>query len=206
MGEYIATHTGEILVQVRDHMLISLYALLIAVFIGVVAGYFASRSTSAEHMLNVPFSVLRVVPSLAILVLLIPVMGAGVRSAVTALTILAVPPVFLNTIVGFREVPDFIKESARGIGMTGRESLWKVEIPLAMPMILAGIRTAMTEVIASATLAAKTGGGGLGEIIFTGLGLNRSDLLWIGGILVAVLSLGSGILFDIGSRRIIRWK
>lgn len=206
MGEYIATHTGEILIQVRDHMLISLYALLIAVLIGVVAGYFASRSTSAEHMLNVPFSVLRVVPSLAILVLLIPVMGAGVRSAVTALTILAVPPVFLNTIVGFREVPDFIKESARGIGMTGRESLWKVEVPLAMPMILAGIRTALTEVIASATLAAKIGGGGLGEIIFTGLGLNRSDLLWIGGILVAVLSLGSGILFDIGSRRIIRWK
>jgi len=153
MGEYIATHTGEILVQVRVHMLISLYALLIAVLIGVVAGYYASRSAAAERLLSVPFSVLRVVPSLAILVLLIPVMGAGVRSAVTALTILAVPPVFLNTIVGFREVPDFIKESARGIGMTDRESLWKVEVPLAMPMILAGIRTAMTEVIASATLA-----------------------------------------------------
>lgn len=206
MGEYIATHTGEILVQVRDHMLISLYAMLIAILIGVVAGYFASRSAAAERWLGVPFSVLRVVPSLAILVLLIPVMGAGVGSAVTALTILAVPPVFLNTIVGFREVPDFIKESAKGMGMTGRESLWKVEIPLAMPMILAGIRTAMVEVIASATLAAKIGGGGLGEIIFTGLGLNRSDLLWIGGILVAMLSLGSGILFDIGSRRIIRWK
>ncbi len=206
MGEYIVTHTDEILVQVRDHMLISLCALLIAILIGVAAGYFASRSAAAERLLTIPFSVLRVVPSLAILVLLIPVMGAGMRSAVTALTILAVPPVFLNTIVGFREVPDFIKESAGGIGMTERDTLWKIEVPLALPMILAGIRTAMTEVIASATLAAKIGGGGLGEIIFTGLGLNRADLLWIGGILVAVLSLGSGILFEISSRRIIRWK
>ena len=206
MGEYIVTHTDEILVQVRDHMLISLCALLIAILIGVAAGYFASRSAAAERLLTIPFSVLRVVPSLAILVLLIPVMGAGMRSAVTALTILAVPPVFLNTIVGFREVPDFIKESAGGIGMTERDTLWKIEVPLALPMILAGIRTAMTEVIASATLAAKIGGGGLGEIIFTGLGLNRADLLWIGGILVAVLSLGSGILFEISSRRIIKWK
>lgn len=206
MGEYIVTHTDEILVQVRDHMLISLCALLIAILIGVAAGYFASRSAAVERLLTIPFSVLRVVPSLAILVLLIPVMGAGMRSAVTALTILAVPPVFLNTIVGFREVPDFIKESAGGIGMTERDTLWKIEVPLALPMILAGIRTAMTEVIASATLAAKIGGGGLGEIIFTGLGLNRADLLWIGGILVAVLSLGSGILFEISSRRIIRWK
>ena len=206
MGEYIVTHTDEILVQVRDHMLISLCALLIAILIGVAAGYFASRSAAAERLLTIPFSVLRVVPSLAILVLLIPVMGAGMRSAVTALTILAVPPVFLNTIVGFREVPDFIKESAGGIGMTERDTLWKIEVPLALPMILAGIRTAMTEVIASATLAAKIGSGGLGEIIFTGLGLNRADLLWIGGILVAVLSLGSGILFEISSRRIIRWK
>ena len=206
MGEYIVTHTDEILVQVRDHMLISLCALLIAILIGVAAGYFASRSAAVERLLTIPFSVLRVVPSLAILVLLIPVMGAGMRSAVTALTILAVPPVFLNTIVGFREVPDFIKESAGGIGMTERDTLWKIEVPLALPMILAGIRTAMTEVIASATLAAKIGGGGLGEIIFTDLGLNRADLLWIGGILVAVLSLGSGILFEISSRRIIRWK
>ena len=146
MGEYIATHTNAILVQVRDHILISLYAVLIAVLIGVVAGYFASRSTAAERLLSVPFSVLRVVPSLAILVLLIPIMGAGMGSAVTALTILAVPPVFLNTIVGFREVPDFVKESAGGIGMTERETLWKVEVPLAM-MIVENIDTIIIKTI-----------------------------------------------------------
>ncbi len=204
--EYIQTHSTELLIQVRDHMLISLCAVGAAVLIGVLCGYFASRSDRSERLISLPFSVLRVVPSLAILVLLIPIMGAGVKSAVIALTVLAVPPILLNTIVGFREVPDFMVESARGMGMTERESLWKVRVPLALPMILAGIRTALAEVIASATLAAKIGGGGLGEVIFTGLGLNRSDLLLIGGVLVALLSLGSGLLFDICSKMIIRWK
>ena len=206
MAEYIQTHMTEILIQVRDHLLISLYALLAATVIGVLSGYFASRSEQSERWISLPFSVLRVVPSLAILVLLIPVMGTGVKSAVTALIILAVPPVLLNTIVGFREVPDFMLESASGIGMSARQSFWKVQVPLALPMILAGIRIAMAEVIASATLAAKIGGGGLGEIIFTGLGLNRSDLLLIGGILVALLSLGSGFLFDICSKKVLKWK
>ena len=206
MMEYISTHGTEILVQIRDHLLISLLALAAASLIGVLCGYFASRSEKCERFISLPFSVLRVIPSLAILVLLIPVMGTGVRIAVTALCILAVPPILLNTIVGFREVPDFMLESADGIGMSERQSLWKVQVPLALPMILAGVRTAMTEVIASATLAAKIGGGGLGEIIFTGLGLNRTDLLLIGGILVALLSLGSGLLFDICSKKILKWK
>ncbi len=206
MMEYISTHGTEILIQIRDHLLISLLALAAASLIGVLCGYFASRSEKSERFISLPFSVLRVIPSLAILVLLIPVMGTGVRIAAIALCILAVPPILLNTIVGFREVPDFMLESADGIGMSERQSLWKVQVPLALPMILAGVRTAMTEVIASATLAAKIGGGGLGEIIFTGLGLNRTDLLLIGGILVALLSLGSGLLFDICSKKILKWK
>ena len=126
MMEYITAHGTEILVQIRDHLLISLLALAAASLIGVLCGYFASRSEKCERFISLPFSVLRVIPSLAILVLLIPVMGTGVRIAVTALCILAVPPILLNTIVGFREVPDFMLESADGIGMSERQSLWKV--------------------------------------------------------------------------------
>ena len=206
MAEYILSHQLEITVQIRDHLLTSLYALLIATAIGVVCGYFASRSGKAERWISLPFSALRVVPSLAILVLLIPVMGTGRKIAVTALVLLAVPPILLNTMVGFREVPDFMLESAAGIGMDPRQILQKVRIPLALPLILAGVRTAMVEVIASATLAAKIGGGGLGEIIFTGLGLNRSEILLTGGIAVAMLSLGCGLLFDAGSRKLLKWK
>lgn len=196
MCEYIADNYMKILLQVRDHLVISLLALAAAVIIGVPIGYLASKSAKGEKYLTVPFQMLRVVPSLAILVLLIPVMGTGIKPAMTALTVLAIPPILLNTVVGFREVPAFMVESASGIGMTDREVLKKVRIPMALPMILAGIRTGLVEIIASATLAAKIGAGGLGEIIFTGLGLNRPDLLLIGGILVALLSLGSGFLFD----------
>ena len=206
MLEYIQNNRLDILIQIRDHLLISMLALLIAGVIGILCGYAASRSSKSEKWISGPFQVLRVIPSLAVLVLLIPVMGTGVKPAVTALTILAVPPVLLNTIVGFRSIPSFLVECAEGIGMTPEEILWKVRVPQAMPMILAGLRTALIEVIASATLAAKIGAGGLGEIIFTGLGLNRADLLLIGGISVAVLSLLCGFLFDRIGRCIMPYK
>lgn len=206
MTTYLSENKIAILIQVRDHLAVSLLALLIAVLIGVPLGYLASKSDTGEKLISGPFQVLRVVPSLAILVLLIPIMGTGMPPALVALSILAIPPVLLNTIVGFREVPDFMVECAKGIGMTDKQILWKVRVPQAMPMILAGIRTGLVEVIASATLAAKIGAGGLGEIIFTGLGLNRMDLLLIGGIAVAILSLGCGLIFDLISRRIIRYK
>ena len=206
MLTYISTHQMQLLRQIGEHFLISLLALLVAAVIGILCGYAASLSPKSERIVSAPFQVLRVVPSLAILILLIPVMGTGIKPAVTALTILAIPPVLLNTIVGFREVPDFMVESARGIGMSEKDVLFKVRIPLALPMILAGLRTGLVEVFASTTLAAKIGAGGLGEIIFTGLGLNRADLLILGGLLVAVLSLGSGAVFDRISRRMMKYK
>lgn len=206
MAAYIATHMSQIAAQTAAHIGISLLALAAACCIGIPCGYAASKSAGCEAVISAPFEMLRVIPSLAFLVLLIPVMGTGTAPAVTALTILAVPPVLLNTIVGFRTIPAFMLESARGIGMTERDLLFRVKVPAALPMILAGVRTALVEVIASAALAAKIGAGGLGEIIFTGLGLNRADLLVLGGVLVAVLSLGSGWIFDAVSRSVLKYK
>lgn len=203
---YLQENWFEILLQVRDHLLVSLLALLIASAIGIPLGYLASCFKKSEKLILNSIQVLRVIPSLAILVLLIPVMGTGIRPALVALTILAVPPILLNTMVGFRQIPDFMIECAAGIGMTEEQLLWKVRIPQALPMILAGVRTGLVEVIASATLAAKIGAGGLGEIIFTGLGLNRTDLLIIGGATVAILSLCCGMLFDLLLRRILKYK
>ena len=204
--EYTTTHQAQIISQIVTHIGISLLALIAAAVIGIPLGYLASKSDRAESIVSAPFEMLRVVPSLALLILLIPVMGTGLAPAVTALTVLAVPPILLNTVVGFRTIPDFMTESARGIGMSEREVLLKVRIPGALPMILAGLRTALVEVFASTTLAAKIGAGGLGEIIFTGLGLNRSDLLILGGLLVAVLSLVAGGVFDLITRRVLRYK
>ncbi|MDO4649852.1 MAG: ABC transporter permease [Eubacteriales bacterium] len=203
---YIQENYSAIGEQIVTHLTVSLLALLVAVLIGVPLGYLASKKISSERLISIPFQILRVVPSLAILVLLIPIMGTGTAPAVAALAVLAIPPVLLNTIVGFREVPDFMIESGVGIGMTQKQVLKDIRIPLAMPMILAGIRTGLVEAVASATLAAKIGAGGLGEIIFTGLGLNRTDLLLIGGIAVAILSLGCGLLFDLMTRWILKYK
>ncbi len=206
MWDYFTENFGKIMIQTRDHLLISLLALAVASLIGILSGYLASKGARSEKWITGPFEVLRVVPSLAILVLLIPVFGTGVLPAVVALVILAVPPILLNTIVGFREVPDFCRETARGIGMNEKEELFRVRFPMAAPKIFAGVRTALVEVIASATLAAKIGAGGLGEIIFTGLGLNRTDLLVIGGVLVAILSLGCGLIFDLITRKVMPYK
>ncbi len=206
MFTYIVTHGDALLIQTATHLWISLAALTAAILVGVPCGYLAADLPGCEKWISAPFQVLRVIPSLAILVLLIPVAGTGALPAVIALTILAVPPVLLNTIVGFRDVPAFMTESAAGMGMTDREILWNVRIPLALPLIFAGIRTALVEVIASAALAARIGAGGLGEVIFTGLGLNRMDLLLLGGVLVAALSLLCGGLFDALTRHVLRYK
>ena len=206
MFAYIVTHGDSLLIQTATHLWISLAALTAAILVGVPCGYLAADLPGFEKWISAPFQVLRVIPSLAILVLLIPVAGTGALPAVIALTILAVPPVLLNTIVGFRDVPAFMTESVAGMGMTDREILWNVRIPLALPLIFAGIRTALVEVIASAALAARIGAGGLGEVIFTGLGLNRMDLLLLGGVLVAALSLLCGVLFDALTRRVLRYK
>lgn len=204
--DYLLQNWMNILMQTKDHLAISLLALLIAALIGIPLGYLASRYPKEEKWISGPSQVLRVVPSLAILVLLIPIMGTGIAPALVALSILAIPPILLNTIVGFQDVPAFQVECAKGIGMTDKQILWQVRVPLAMPMILAGVRNGLVEVIASATLAAKIGAGGLGEIIFTGLGLNRVSLLIIGGVAVAILSLGCGLIFDRICRRIMRYK
>jgi len=206
MLQYVQGNWPGLLRQLGTHLWVSLLALVVAAAIGIPCGYLASRSPKSEALVTGPFQVLRVVPSLALLILLIPVMGTGVPPAVTALTVLAVPPILLNTIAGFREVPDFMAETGQALGMTDRELLRKVRFPLALPLILAGVRTALVEVIASAALAAKIGAGGLGEIIFTGLGLNRGDLLLLGGLAVAVLSLGCGGLFDLACRRVLKYK
>lgn len=180
----------------KEHITISLLSLLISVVIGIGLGYLCVRFARTERWVMGAVQALRIVPSLAVLILLIPILGTGVKPAMTALVLLAVPPVLMNTVTGLKEVPDFMLETACGLGMTEKQVMFRVKFPLAAPLILAGIKTAMIEIVASAALAAKIGAGGLGGLIFTGLGLNRTDLLVIGGASVALLSLLSGVLLD----------
>lgn len=206
MQTYFANSMDEYLTCLGEHISISLLALLVSVLIGIPFGYLCARHRSTRRWIVGIFQVLRIIPSLAVLILLIPIMGTGVRPAMTALVLLAVPPILMNTTDGFEEVPPFMLETAAGMGMTQRQIFWKVKVPLAMPYILTGARTAMVEIIASATIAAKIGAGGLGGIILTGLGLNRTDLLLIGGGTVALLSIVTGIIFNLLEKIILPYR
>lgn len=124
----------------------------------------------------------------------------------TALVLLAIPPILMNTATGFKEIPEFMLETAKGLGMTEKQIFWKVKVPQAMPMMFAGMKIALVEIVASAAIAAKIGAGGLGGIILTGLGLNRTDLLLIGGISVALLSLAATFLFGRIERIVMKYK
>ncbi len=206
MMDYLNHNMTRYLTSVQEHIWISLLALLIAMAIGVPGGYIAMKYKRADKWLVSFFQILRVIPSLAVLILLIPILGTGLKPAMTALVLLAVPPILLNTITGLTSVPDFMIETAYGMGMTENQVFSKVKLPLALPLILTGIKTAMIEIVASATLASKIGAGGLGDLIFTGLGLNRTDLLLLGGLSVAFLSIFSGLLLDLIGRATVRYK
>lgn len=203
---YLAENPDTVLTSLREHLVISILSLLIAGVIGILAGLLCIRNRRWERWIVALFQVLRIIPSLAVLILLIPVLGTGIRPAMTALVLLAIPPILMNTVTGFEEVPEFMAETAAGLGMTDRQRFWRVSVPMALPMILTGIKTAMIEIIASAAVAAKIGAGGLGGLILTGIGLNRMDLLLIGGISVAALSILAGVLLDLLERVLMRYK
>lgn len=182
------------------HVTLSAMALLIATLICIPLGIWSARSQRLSPWTINLVSALRVLPSLAILVLMLPYLGLGFTPALAALTILACPPILINTYTGFRDVDPAVVEAAYGMGMTPRQVLWWIESPLALPVVVAGLRTAAVEVVASATLAAFIGGGGLGEFIINGLGLNDMRSLLVGAVPVALLALLAEGLFAVTER------
>ncbi len=206
LQDFLMSHSDEYLKAVLSHLQISILSILIAILIAVPLGIAGSRLSPIQWLLTEFFGLLRIIPSLAILFICIPLLGTGVLPAAVALIILAIPPILINTVLSFQSIPDAVLETATGMGMGRWGRFWEVELPLALPLILTGVRTATIEVIASATLAAYIGGGGLGEIIFTGLGLYRLDLLIIGGASVAILSLLADLTFFLIEQCITRYQ
>lgn len=187
---------------VQTHLQLSAVALAIALAVCVPLGVLAARNRWVSLVTINLFGTARVIPSIAILFLALPYLGLGFQPALLALTVLACPPILVNTSVGFRTVDAGVVESARGMGMSPRQVLWQVELPLALPVLLAGVRTATVEVIASATLATFIGGGGLGDFITQGFATNDARLMLVGAIPVAVLALCTELLLSIPQRAV----
>ncbi len=192
--DYAQSNSDLLLQAFLQHLQLVAVPLGIALPVGLPLGFGSSRSQVVSLVVINAFSSLRVIPSLAILFLAIPYFGLGFRSAAIALTLLALPPILISTDVAFRSLDPALREAALGMGMTPVQVLRHVEIPLALPVILAGVKTATIEVIASATLAAFIGAGGLGSFITLGFALYDTAILLVGAIPVALLAIGAEVV------------
>jgi osmoprotectant transport system permease protein len=162
-----------------------LTAALIALPVGIAIGHYGRGGILAINISNIG----RAVPSFAVLVIAVELFGIGALPAYIALVALAIPPMVTNSYIGMREVDADVREAARGMGMRERAVLLRVELPIALPLIMAGIRTSAVNVVATATLAALVAWGGLGRFIVDGFGLQDYPMMFAGAIMVAALSL-----------------
>lgn len=160
-------------------------AAALALPVGIALGHWGRGGNLAMNVSNVG----RAVPSFAVLVLALQIFGIGAKPAFIALVALAIPPMVTNSYVGIREVDADVREAARGMGMRPWQVLFRVELPVALPFVMAGIRTSAVNVVATATLAALVAWGGLGRYIVDGLAVLNFVQVFAGALLVAVLSI-----------------
>ena len=202
---FILEHRGEILSATLDHMTLVVIAMAIAILIGVPLGMFiVQRPTLRTIALGIA-SVFQTIPSLALFGFLIPIPfigGIGKRTAVVALVLYAILPILRNTYVGLTGIDPAVLESAEAMGMTRSQILFRVRFPLALAVILAGIRTATIITIGVATIAAAIGAGGLGTFIFRGVALVSDALILAGAIPAALLALLADFLLGLLERRL----
>lgn len=174
-----------------EHSLIVVITIIIAILISVPLGVFLSRPKFKKFglvTLNV-LNLLQAVPGIAVIALALPILGLGMKPAIVALLFQSLLPIVRNTIAGLLGVSSDVKEAASGMGMSQRRILLEVEIPLAVPIILSGIRTATVYVVSIGTLASLIGAGGLGNLIIGGLSLFRPEYLLVGAGLGALMAI-----------------
>jgi osmoprotectant transport system permease protein len=200
--EFVQQQAGKLLEQTLQHIGLTFISLLIAVVIGVPLGILITRKQRLAGLLLGIAGVLQTIPSIALLGFMIPLLGIGAKPAIVALFLYALLPIIRNTYTGILQVDPAVTDAARGMGMSDRQLLFRVQLPLAMPVMLAGIRTATVINVGVATLAAYIAAGGLGEFIFGGIALNNTNMILAGAIPAALLA----IFFDWALARLQRLR
>jgi osmoprotectant transport system permease protein len=189
---FLIKYAPEIFQHTLEHLFMVGIAIGIAILIGIPLGILITRQTQLRQPILGIANILQTIPSLALFGLLIPVPiigGIGVVPAIVALTLYSLLPIIRNTYTGITTVDPAIREAGRGMGMTDRQLLFQVEIPLAMGVILAGVRVATVIAIGIATIAAAIGAGGLGVFIFRGIAVVNNQLILAGAVPAAVIAL-----------------
>ncbi|GEO09373.1 ABC transporter permease/substrate-binding protein [Segetibacter aerophilus] len=192
LWSFIQQQSDKLLQQTAAHIGLTFISLLLSIIIGIPLGIWISRKKQWSGTVLGIAGVLQTIPSIALLGFMIPLLGIGVKPAIVALMLYAFLPIIRNTFTGINQVNAAVTDAAKGMGMTSNQILFKVELPLAMPVILAGIRTATVINVGVATLAAYIAAGGLGEFIFGGIALNNTNMILAGAIPAALLA----IFFD----------
>jgi len=201
--QYFERHPDEILQATVEHIWLVGIAMLIAVAIGVPLGILVARRPWLSKPILGTANVAETIPSLALFGFLLPVPWLGDRAArlaIAALALYALLPIIRNTAAGIASVDPAVSEAARGMGMTSRQILFKVELPLSMSTVLAGVRVSTVLTIGIATIAAAVGAGGLGEYIFRGLAMVNNSLILAGAIPAALLALAADFLLSVLER------
>ncbi|NMM50003.1 ABC transporter permease/substrate-binding protein [Marinigracilibium pacificum] len=206
--QFIIDQKTEIITQTFEHIYLTLISLFIAIIIGVTIGIIISEKRKLSSPVISLVNVVQTIPSLALLGFMIPILGIGKVPAIAALFLYALLPIVRNTFAGIDGVDEAVIEAGKGMGMTHKQVLFNIKLPIALPVIFAGIRTASVINVGVATLSALIGAGGLGEFIFKGIQLNNSNMILAGAIPASLLALafdfGLGKLTKLRSRQLIR--
>jgi osmoprotectant transport system permease protein len=190
--QFIVQNHGEVLKLTREHLWMVAASMLLAVLIGIPLGILITRKPGLNKPVLGVANIIQTIPSLALFGFLLPVPWIGARSdrlAILALTLYALLPLIRNTYAGINGVDRSVVEAGRGMGMTDRQLLFQVELPLALGVIIAGVRVATVISVGLATIAAAIGAGGLGEYIFRGISMVDNEVILAGAIPAAVLAL-----------------
>jgi len=187
---------GEVLEATFVHIQLVFFSMIIATILAVILGIVVTRVPWLKTIVLGGTGVLQTVPSLALLGFMIPIFGIGIKTAIAALFLYSLLPIMRNTYTGIKDVDSATVEAAKGMGMTSMQILFKVELPLAVPVIMAGIRTAAVINVGNATLAAFIGAGGLGDFIFLGITRGIDGLILLGAIPATILAIILETLFS----------
>jgi osmoprotectant transport system permease protein len=207
MLDFIFSHKREVLTLAMEHLWLVGTSMLLAIAIGVPLGIFLTRRPVWKTVVLGTANVIPTLPSLALFGFLLPLPWLGARAdrlAVTALTLYALLPIIKNTYVGISGVDAPVREAAIAMGLTRRQLLWHVELPLASTVIVAGIRVATVITVGLATIAAAIGAGGLGEFIFRGLAMVDNRVILAGAIPAAAMALTADLLLGLLQRLLVR--
>ena len=200
--DFIAVRYPDLLAAAGRHLAITAAAVLLGILVAVPLGiYLAERPNKFLNGLVFGIANLfQTIPSLALLAVLIPLMGIGTRPAVAALFLYSLLPILRNTYAGFQSVDPSVTEAAKGMGCGTLQRIFMIQLPLAFPYIMAGIRLTTVYIISWATLAALIGAGGLGQLIISGIGVNRKELIISASLLAILLALAADWLLGMAER------